>query len=274
MVKDSPIKLLLMGDLSVLKNDDPALIDEFLDNFQSIASKKHIVADMMFIRACHYNSVKVVRAMIEKDLISGIDLFDQTAVRAAIFNDSGDLIECLKEHGSALSTPDHKWIIEAGMQGAISCLPAIIEAMRAEGMDQWTFIKALDKCTVQLVRNEKKKSAETIITGLNVLLQNGASLPQKANNLLSNAVLAHRYSDMTPVVDYLLAQGVSEPGIKAAKSALSNLVSDIRTANLQSSNGSKFDPVSHFKTMKDRIEQASTSAGQERKWDNPLASLP
>lgn len=271
MVKDSPIKMLLMGDLSVLKDDDPALIDEFLDNFQSIASKKHVVADMMFIRACHYDSVKVVRTMIEKDLISGIDLFDQHGVRAAIFNDSGDLIECLKEHGSALSTPDHKWIIEAGIQGAISCLPAIIEAMRAEGMDQWTFIKALDKCTVQLVRNEKKKPADTIITGLNVLLQNGASPPRKTNNLLSNAVLAHRYSDMTPVVDYLLAQGVSEPGIKAAKSALSNLVSDIRTANLQSANGTKFDPVSHFKSMKDRIEQAS--ADQERKRDNPMASL-
>lgn len=272
MALDSPIKQLLMGDLSVLKKDDPALIDEFVAHFQTLTGKQTMAADMMFIRACHFNSVNVANALIEKKLISGIDMYEQTSLRGAIINDSEALITCLKNHGATISTPDYKWLNEAAIQGAVACLPTIVKAMQESGIKPQELSKLLDKCAAHLVRNERKKDAQTLVNGLRKLNELGANTHGCSQNLLANAVLAHRYSDMSEVVDFIISNGVTESAIKAARSALSSLVSDIRASNFETPNLARFDPVTHFKSMKEKIENAAR-AQEPSRGSQPLACL-
>lgn len=267
MSKENPLKIMLMGDLSVLKNDDPSLIDEFIQKFRDISCSQSPATEMMFIRACHYNAVNVVDAMIRGSLISSLDLHDYTCQKAALKNDSEALIKILKANGGTLACEGQRWLSEACTQGAIKCIPTIIEAIIESGNEK-NLAKLLDIYSVQLVQNSMKKSSSLLIKGLEILKEHGATLSGSSENLLANAVLAHRNSDMLEVVEYILERQPSEQAIRAAKSALSTLINDMKRSFTNGRNH-----VDHFKAMREKIELAAVPYKSRIQRHQTLASL-
>lgn len=259
MSAENPLKQLLMGNLEILKEDDPTLIDELIAQFQGVKIQENTAMTMIFIRACHSNSVNIVNAMLENGLVKDPDCYEQIALKAAIKTDSGPLLKTLAKHGCAISSEGEPWLKEACIKGALNCLPHLIEIIAEKGGDISTLKAILDTCTVSVVKNESKKDPSRVIEALERLIAAGASGTGTRENLLSAAVLAHRYSDMSTVIQALLDKGVSETAIKVSKSALATLISDIRSSNFDRPGLNKFDPIAHFRAVKDKIEGYQSS---------------
>jgi hypothetical protein len=250
MTSESPLKRLLLGNLDVLKNDDPSLINDFLDSFQGLEIKSSSVFSMLFMRACHFDSVKIATHMLNNNLIQDIDAHDQGALRSAIRNDSHDMLSLLLERGASQNINGLHSLAEACSKGAVDCIKGLIFRARLS-MDGISFDELLDKSTVELIKNLAGKSPESIVTALKILKEEGASMTGKKENLLASAVLATKNSDMIPVVKFLAAEGQTEHSYKSAKSALQTLVTQNNPAS--SINRSK-SPHDSFKALRAIIE--------------------
>lgn len=273
MIKENHLKTLLMGDLSVLKNDDISLIDEFIHKFQLVAGKKSLAAEMMFIRACHYNSVNVVNFMLEKELVSGVGMHDHTCLKAALKHDSKEMLISLLKQEKVDERPRDEWLVESCMQGSINCLKVLLDMNEVDDLktDQ---IKLLDECSVHLVKNALKKPATKIVEGLILLKEHGATLSGTSQNLLSNAILSHRQNNMIPVVDFLLSNDVSEQSMRSARSALVRLAADSTKSYVNNQQPIGNDHVAHIKALRERIEgYIRERAERGGKSGLPLASL-
>lgn len=254
MTTESPLKQLLMGNLDILKEDDPSLIEALLAKFQGVAIRENAATGMVFVRACYSNSVNIVNAMLSNDMIKDPDCYEQAALKAAIKNNNPKMIEMLADRGCNISLPGQPWLIEASIKGASSCIPSLIAAIRKKEGPQHNLNQVLDACTVHLAKNEMKVDAKEINIGLEYLIEAGASGSGTKENLLSSAVLAHRFTDMSTVVQAILDRGVSEASIRVSKSALSLLISDIKSSNFTTPHLTTFDPISHFRSVREKIE--------------------
>ncbi|MDU8351500.1 hypothetical protein RYA05_06320 [Pseudomonas syringae pv. actinidiae] len=254
MTIESPLKQLLMGNLDILKADDPALIEDLLAKFQGVAIRDNAATGMVYVRACYSNSVNIVNAMLSNDMIKDPDCYEQAALKAAIKNDNPKMIEILTERGCNISSPGQPWLVEASIKGASSCIPAIIAAIQKKEGTLENLRPILDACTVHLAKNEMKISAREVNDGLEHLIKAGASGSGTKENLLSSAVLAHRFTDMSSVVQGLLDRGASEASIRVSKSALAVLISDIKSSNFTTPHLTTFDPIAHFRSVREKIE--------------------
>jgi hypothetical protein len=256
MTSESPIKRLLTGNLDVLKNDDPSLISDFLESFQGVEINNTAVFSMLFMRACHFDSVKIAKHMLNNNLIPDINAHEQGAMRAALRNDSLDLMSLLLDRGAKQEISETHCLTEACTQGAISCIKQLIHRARL-GMDAGNFSELLDKSTAELIKNSGGRSPERIIEALITMKEEGASMSGKRENLLAIAVLANRNIDMLPVVKFLVQEGQGESAYRSAKSALQTLITQSesreRLNNLQS-------PHDMIRELRTAIESARPRA--------------
>lgn len=253
MSSDSPLKMLLTGNLEILKNDDPSLIDGFLGSFQGLEIKSTAALKMLFIRAAHFDSINIAKHMLNCNLIENVDAHDQGAMRSALRNNSVEMVSLLLDRGAKSEIDGNHCLKEACTLGAFSCIKSLILRARLS-LDGHAFDNLLDKSCIEMVKNTSTKSPIDIIDALTVMKEEGASMHGKKDNLLSTTILACRNTEIIPVVKFLLSEGQTDSGYRAAKSALQTLINQAEDSNHASN---KRDPHERIRELRIAIESAN-----------------